>query len=62
MLKQDVSFLQQLLQPQKVIVDMRQPYYKKAIVKFCFRVIQNKYFEAFIFVVIILNTFTLALD
>jgi hypothetical protein len=43
-------------------VDLRKPYYKKSIVRFCFKIIQNKYFEAFIFVVIILNTFTLAFD
>jgi len=41
---------------------MRQKYYHHPIVKFCYKVIMNKYFEAFIFAVIIMNTFTLALD
>jgi len=62
MLKKEDNFIKQLLTPQKVIVDLRKPYYKKVIVRFCFKVIMNKYFEAFIFCIIILNTLTLALD
>lgn len=44
------------------MIDIREKYYKHAIVKFCYKAIMNQYFEALIFFVIILNTITLAMD
>ena len=37
-------------------------YYKKGVVQFCLKIIKNAYFDAFIILVIILNTITLTLD
>ena len=62
MLKGEESFIKQLFSPKKAIVDMRKKYYHHPLVKFCYRCVMNQYFEAFIFFVIILNTFTLSLD
>ena len=54
--------MKQLFSPKIIIVDPKKAYYKNPIVKWCYKLIFTKYFEAFIFAVIILNTFTLALD
>lgn len=62
MLKGEDSFWKQLFMPKRPIEDYNQKYYKHPIVKACYKVIMNQYFEAFIFLVIILNTLTLALD
>lgn len=48
--------------PKVIHVDPKKAYYKNPVVKWCYKLIFTKYFEAFIFSVIILNTFTLALD
>lgn len=48
--------------PKVIHVDPKKAYYKNTVVKWCYKLIFTKYFEAFIFMVIILNTFTLALD
>lgn len=56
------SFFKQLLQPAPAVIDSRQKYYQHRLVQWCLKVIQHQYFEAFIFLVIFLNTFTLTLD
>jgi hypothetical protein len=61
-LKQEESFIKALFTPKKSLVDLREKYYKRTIVKLCYKAIMNQYFEALIFFVIILNTITLAMD
>ena len=62
MLKQEDSFIVQLLKPPKLVYEKNHSYYQKAIVKYCLKIIKNSYFDAFIILIIIANTFTLALD
>ena len=42
--------------------DKSHSYYQKSIVKICLKIIKNSYFDAFIILIIIANTFTLSLD
>lgn len=43
-------------------VNVDHPYYKNQFVRYCFEIIDNPKFDPFILFVIVLNTFTLALD
>lgn len=43
-------------------VDLNSSYYKNPIVRICFNIIMNRFFDAGIMFVILLNTVTLSLD
>lgn len=62
MLKQEDGFFKQLMAPKKPIVYLDDPYYKNEVVKWCYHVIMNPYFDPIILLAIILNTGTLAID
>jgi len=56
MLKQEDSFIKQLLAPKKPLVDITKSYYQNEIVSLCLKIVMNPYFDGVILVVIILNT------
>ena len=62
LLKAEDSFFKQLMASKNNAVDVSHPYYRNGFVRWCFEVIDNPRFDPFILFVIVLNTFTLALD
>ena len=54
--------MKQLFAKKSAIVDLKQPYYNKKIVRFFYNIIMHPWFDATIIFAIILNTLCLALD
>ena len=61
-LKQEDSFLKQLLAKKVHVVDITDPYYQRFPVAHCYSLIMHPYFDASIILIICLNTLSLALD
>jgi hypothetical protein len=61
-MKQELSFIKQLLSKPKCIIDKSHKYYSYWIVQKCYNIIMNEYFDAFIIIIIIINTLCLAMD
>jgi hypothetical protein len=63
MLQSKQSFFRSFAESQKQEdLDLDHPYYENSIVELCLRIIEDVYFNAFIFLIIIANTVILALD
>lgn len=62
MLRQEDSFFKQLFAVKSRPLADKDGYHKHAIVKFCYGILMNSYFDAFIIFIILLNTICLAMD
>jgi hypothetical protein len=62
LLKTEDGFFSQLFAVKTKTLDNTVGYYSRPIVKFCYGILMNSYFDAFIIFVIILNTICLAMD
>ena len=65
LLKTEDSFWMQLFRKKKNIkevVEGEDEYHKNPVVVFCYNILLNQFFDAFIIFIIVLNTIALALD